>query len=151
MTPYEKLDALYAELPTMNCQRKCQSCCGPILIPKIEVARLEEKRGMLLTSSDFEPVVRADLPDPEVVLKEFLGLVPEKGTLDCVFLAPPPFGHCQVYSIRPLICRLWGMCDHPTLRCPHGCVPSRWLDMHEVKSWLLRIIEIQQEARNSVK
>lgn len=145
MTPYERLDALYAELPTMNCQRKCQKYCGAILIPKIEAARLEEKRGVLVKIDQFEPTVREDLPDPELVLQEFIGLAPDKGTADCVFIAPPPFGHCQCYSIRPLICRLWGMCDHPMLRCPHGCVPTRWVEPHEVKAWLLRVVEIQKE------
>lgn len=32
-------------------------------------------------------------------------------------------GRCTVYSVRPLICRIWGV--SPRLKCPHGCEPER--------------------------
>lgn len=31
-------------------------------------------------------------------------------------------GRCTVYSIRPVICRLWGVV--PSMPCPHGCEPE---------------------------
>lgn len=41
-------------------------------------------------------------------------------------------GRCSVYVVRPLLCRLWGMVDK--MRCPHGCVPSRWPADDEIKA-----------------
>ena len=32
-------------------------------------------------------------------------------------------GCCDVYSQRPLICRLFGVVDDPLLACPHGLGP----------------------------
>lgn len=34
-------------------------------------------------------------------------------------------GRCTVYSVRPLICRVWGLT--PKLKCPHGCLPERYM------------------------
>jgi Fe-S-cluster containining protein len=34
-------------------------------------------------------------------------------------------GRCVVYAVRPMICRLFGTVEK--LKCPHGCVPERWL------------------------
>lgn len=36
---------------------------------------------------------------------------------------------CTAYSVRPLICRVWGTTEK--LRCPHGCEPERWLSEQE--------------------
>ena len=66
----------------------------------------------------------------------FLGNVP------CSFLRPKPprliapngdpleqsdMFECSVYRDRPLICRLFGLVDHPRMRCEHGCTPTFWL------------------------
>lgn len=45
----------------------------------------------------------------------------------CVYLTPQ--GTCRAYAVRPLICRAWGTMK--MLSCPHGCVPSEWLDIHD--------------------
>lgn len=47
---------------------------------------------------------------------------PDPGTLTCSLLR---FGRCEAYALRPLICRLYGTVER--LRCPHGCLPARWL------------------------
>lgn len=142
MTEYEELDAIYAELPTVNCQRKCQGCCGPILIPKIEARRLEERRGMLQVETGILGARRADLPPPEIVKRDFVGLVPDRN-LDCVFLAPFPFGGCMAYKIRPLICRVWGCIDQLLLRCPFGCEPTRWITPEEHKQVIMKVLSVQ--------
>lgn len=141
----DQLEALYATLPTVNCKRKCQQFCGPILISKIEAQRLEEKRGFLETVSGFETARRAYLPLPEIVRNNFVGIRPIQGTLVCPFLAPPSLGTCLAYSIRPLVCRLWGMCNTELMRCPHGCVPTRWVSDAEQKALHEQIIAIQKE------
>ena len=38
-------------------------------------------------------------------------------------------GRCSIYEDRPYICRLWGAIKK--LRCPHGCVPERWVTPEE--------------------
>jgi uncharacterized protein len=144
MTPTEKLEALYRTLPVIACQRKCQAYCGPILLSKIEAARLESKRGYLRLTSSFEAASRLYLPLPAVVERELVGLLPDRN-FDCVFLEPQ-FAKCLAYSIRPLVCRLWGMVDTPLMRCPHGCVPSRWVTHEEARKLNEEIIAIQKEA-----
>lgn len=36
---------------------------------------------------------------------------------------------CSLYSIRPVICRLWGVVE--SMPCPHGCKPERVLTDEE--------------------
>jgi Fe-S-cluster containining protein len=83
---------IYARVPKMQCQGKCQQCCGPITYSEAEAQRL----GVI----QF---------DPE--------------TLTCEKLSAD--GRCSIYAQRPLICRLWGTV--PSMACPHGCTPVRWL------------------------
>lgn len=55
-------------------------------------------------------------------------------TLRCTYL--DDHGRCRVYAVRPLICRLFGLTD--TMRCRHGCTPSRWLTEGEARALLVR-------------
>lgn len=109
------LEALYALLPKIDCQRKCQQFCGPIMMTRLEARRL--------------PEVKFDT----VPLKLGMGFYPRTSntTLMCPMLKD---GGCSVYSIRPAICRLWGLTEE--LRCPFGCEPTeRWTDAR-AKQWL---------------
>lgn len=36
---------------------------------------------------------------------------------------------CAAYAVRPLVCRMFGLVE--TMRCPHGCAPSRMLTREE--------------------
>jgi hypothetical protein len=38
-----ELDAMYAEMPTLDCQGKCAEACGPILMSRVEWERIEER------------------------------------------------------------------------------------------------------------
>lgn len=146
MTPYERLEELYATLPTVPCKRLCQNYCGPIFIPKIEAARLEEKRGFLRITDSLDPDDRPYLPPVEVLRKDFIGILPDdQSDLHCPFLQPYN-AHCRAYGIRPLVCRVWGMVNNPLLRCPHGCVPTRWVTELEFRDLLLKIVAIQRES-----
>ena len=103
----DALDALYASLPTLDCRRLCQDSCGPILTGSAEFLRLLSASGLR-------------------------DLVSEPGTLCCPLLRD---GSCSVYRIRPMVCRLWGLT--PSMACPHGCVPERWLSETEAQTFLL--------------
>ena len=104
---HEQLDAIYASIPNLDCQRKCQECCGPILCSGVEFRRMKD----------------ASL----VPLGKMKGM-------DCPALIG---GSCAVYSVRPIICRLWGVVKE--MACPHGCLPERWLSDSEAKDLLRRI------------
>lgn len=154
MTSYERLEELYATLPTVQCQRKCSRFCGQIVIPKIEARRLEEKRGYLATQSPLVNARLLTLPCPEVIEREYVGLKPEippfdgtelslSSVMKCVFLERT-LGSCLAYKIRPLVCRLWGCIDDPLTRCPHGCVPTKWVTNLEARDLFRKVVDIQR-------
>jgi Fe-S-cluster containining protein len=76
-----ELDALYAELPAIGCQRLCQEACGPVLMGRVEWERIVKRLK-------HEPRGGPDLVCP--MLRD---------------------GLCSVYAIRPMICRLWGIVE----------------------------------------
>lgn len=78
----EQLQALYEELPHINCAGFCHDSCGPIQVSIREQDRMEKMAGVELTC----------------------GLGPT-----CSMLTPDR--RCGVYEIRPLICRLWGLTE----------------------------------------
>lgn len=114
MTIEERLDALYAELPHLECKGLCAVSCGAISMGLHEARRLEQLSG--------EP----------------LRLM---ATLDqnCPYLEG---ARCSVYDVRPLVCRLWGMVDAPDLRCEHDCAPDRWLTHAEALRLVRRSLAI---------
>lgn len=75
------LDALYAELPSLECQGLCGEACSFIMMTRVERERIVDGGGprILMTES----------PCP---------------ALDFI-------GRCRVYTQRPMICRLWGVVD----------------------------------------
>ena len=97
----QKLDELYKSIPvTIQCQGKCQESCGPIAMTEVE----------------FKMISDASKTIPSTT---------EDGT--CSLLKD---GKCSVYSVRPIICRLWGMSEG--MVCPFGCVPTpRYLTKKE--------------------
>lgn len=76
----QQLDRIYARIPRLDCQRKCQECCGPIMCYSAEWKRMESASLVPLK------VLQANLTCPALIN-----------------------GGCVVYAVRPLICRLWGV------------------------------------------
>ena len=76
----EEIDRLYATLPHIKCQRRCQKYCGLILMSKAESDRIAERIGR--TPKDTQ-------------------------NLSCPMLSL--MGNCKIYDIRPAICRLYGL------------------------------------------
>lgn len=109
--PPKALRDLWAEIPSVNCKRECADCCGPIDLSKLERQLIEARSGRKL---------------------EVVG-----DCMDCSMLTN---GLCSVYSIRPTICRLWGVVK--AMQCPHGCEPERWVSDKEALEFLLRAMEI---------
>ena len=91
-----KIQFFREQIPSFACKPGCHDCCGPVTASSDEVARLPVK-------SDKEHAkALAELSCP------YLG---DKG--------------CQVYTERPLICRLFGTTS--SLPCPNVCAPSEMI------------------------
>lgn len=93
-----QLAAIYAQVPRMvDCKGECWRSCGPVV-----------QLGM---PTPYEYARLKDVPrtsNPDLS--------------DCELLENH---RCSAYELRPFICRLWG--TTPTMRCPYGCFPERWL------------------------
>lgn len=100
-----KLEAIYAQLPSVACRGLCSMACGPILMSTLEATRMRKA-----DRDHREPAVGEDLT--------------------CVYLTSRQ--RCAVYAARPLICRVWGVVKR--MSCMHGCVPDRWLSDAEFVS-----------------
>nr|MDQ4040425.1 YkgJ family cysteine cluster protein [Actinomycetota bacterium] len=109
----QRLDALYAELPSLECKGKCWKCCGKVLMAPGERERISREGGV-------------DIPTVAEMRREHREL--------CVALKDH---RCTVYDVRPLVCRLWGI--EETMRCPYGCVPEGgWMTTEEATHFRLR-------------
>lgn len=139
LTAEEQLQAIYAELPTVECKRLCQAYCGPLVMPRVECVQIE-KTGAIFT---LAPISSVELDEhwDWMPKDKLVATIPREGSLDCTMLYQN--GKCRVYAKRPLICRIWGMHDSPLMRCPHGCIPDRWLSLKEISGLMKRILEIQ--------
>jgi uncharacterized protein len=113
------IEAVYAALPRLACKGLCQDSCGPIGLTEIEARRIEKKFHRL-------PVLSAELR--------------------CSLLVN---GRCEVYPLRPLICRLYGLAEH--MRCPHGCAPDRLLTQAEANALLARISAVSPLTQASIE
>jgi Fe-S-cluster containining protein len=96
--------AVWSQIPDIDCKQKCQESCGPWSASTSEIDMLEQ--------------VLDETPDPD-------------GDEQCPLLED---GDCQVYRIRPTICRLWGVADG--MPCPWGCEPERRLYREEADALL---------------
>jgi Fe-S-cluster containining protein len=116
------LDALYAELPYLECRGLCWHSCGPVDMSHTERSRIAEL-GVTIPGYTREAAERFR----------------ETGNVDaCPALGP--FRTCGVHPVRPMICRLWGMTE--MMRCPFGCRPSRELSEAEGYEYLERSRQI---------
>ena len=109
-----KLDELRARIPSFTCIVGCHDCCGPVTASSEEMARLPVK------SEAEHAAALAELSCPH------LG---EQG--------------CEVYSERPLICRLFG--TTPRLLCPNGMRPVYMIDTRteeEIHQFLARTRQV---------
>lgn len=98
MTPNDrKIEELRRRIPSFTCIVGCHDCCGPVTASSEEVAKLPVKREA----------------EHQAALAE----------LNCVHLGEHG---CEVYSERPLICRLFG--TTPKLLCPNGQRPVYMVD-----------------------
>lgn len=96
-TQIQKIRFFRTKIPVFACEPGCHDCCGPVTTSSDEMARLPLK-------SDEEHVAAL-------------------ANLSCPHLGDHG---CQVYTERPLICRLFG--TTPRLVCPKGKKPDEMID-----------------------
>lgn len=134
------LEAIYAKLPDMKCKGLCASVCGVIAVSETEGARLAAHIGVPLP----EP-----LHDAQNVCT-FLAQTPEEAALPVLKSRDyAKRGRCTVYAIRPIICRLYGLTLET--RCPHGCVPSRWISPAEARMAVRAVMALDSVAGDSAE
>ncbi|BCL74728.1 Fe-S oxidoreductase [Jeongeupia sp. HS-3] len=98
MTPHAQTIRFFRErIPSFECEPGCHDCCGPVTTSSEEMARLPRKSAA----------------ERDAALAE----------LSCPHLGPKG---CQVYTERPIICRLFG--TTPRLACPRGRRPEMMVD-----------------------
>ena len=107
MNPLDRLQEIYAALPSLDCKRLCQECCGPICISELEYKRLQSQTEAL-------PIRRIPLKSKNG--HSFGRHVLIQG--ECAVCPILKNGVCSAYFVRPLICRIWGLTQ--TMRCPWG-------------------------------
>lgn len=114
----EQLEALYRQIPRLNCKGLCgwneatQDGC----CGPLRMTRLERSRIV-------KAVGHAPKADPV--------------TWKCNMLQD---GRCLAYKERSFVCRIWGVLR--AMKCPHGCIPERWMTVQESMDIQRQISEI---------
>lgn len=116
--------ALYARIPKIDCRGKCQEYCGAI----VQLGAYTEAEG---------PEIERAMRDAEI------GRAAEASPLVCCAL--DRYGRCTIYSVRPAICRFWGVVEG--MLCPHGCEPERVLSQAEMNEILKALAAIAGPGR----
>lgn len=128
------IEEIYAKLPKIECQGKCQDFCTSVGMTELEFGRIAAYIGYR----------------PNWKYKKYEGADPIAGVgpsgllyrLRCPMLTRQ--GKCKVYPVRPLICRLWGLTER--MRCPFGCIPDRYLTQEEATE-IWRMMDDLEEQR----
>lgn len=93
----QKIRFFRERIPTFACIPGCHDCCGPVTASSEEM---------------FELPVISDADHAAAL-----------ANLSCPHLGAQG---CNVYTLRPLICRVFG--STPRLACPRGMRPERMID-----------------------
>lgn len=94
------LKAIYDRIPEIpDCDGRCWTSCGAIDMSDRERQRIRQA-GYRITPVNLARAMEE--------------------TFYCEALTSDR--RCAVYTMRPLVCRLWGAAEG--LRCPYGCVPA---------------------------
>ncbi len=129
----EMLDALYAQLPAIECRGRCWDSCTDVDASELERRRLAE-RGVHFSDIPALQRLRAH---------RTIGKQPGR----CPALTS--WNTCRVYELRPFTCRAFGMVLEPgtplamtfrsAMMCDHGCVPDATITVADYVKLLDRI------------
>jgi hypothetical protein len=106
-----KLDAMYAELPALECKGLCADSCRTIDLSTVERDRIRQAGG-----PEIPPLLTTPDDSKCPALEE---------------------GRCTVHPVRPMICRLWGIGEQ--MKCQYGCKPEGgWISAADTQRFLMR-------------
>ncbi len=124
------VEEIYAQLPSINCQKLCHIACGPVVVSRLELKRLHSLYGVKGRRLPTRVESGQRMPG--------LGRLIETGaSFQCPLLKD---GQCSAYQHRPFICRLWGLTER--LKCPFGCVPERVVPEKEAYELMMKGFEL---------
>jgi hypothetical protein len=101
-----EIDDLYRMIPDFLCTPGCHECCSTFGVPS-RTREEEERIRRFMAERGMAAVAARGTTCPHLVIG---------------------FG-CSIYSVRPLICRLYG--TSPTYRCVRGVSPLHLLHEDE--------------------
>ncbi len=123
-----KLAEIYRQIPSSTCPPNCGECCGPVYPSQEEIRN-----------------IKAWLARKGLAFKDFSVIGSE---LNCPYLSPEN-NHCEIYEVRPFMCRHYGACE--PLICP-GCnclhplnLPSARYLYHQIYKGEAKRIERHRE------
>lgn len=119
---YRKLEALYSKIPNIKCKGLCHPSCTIVPAAKIEMKRARERMG----KNPFNPIVAS---------RKLQSLTDTTKIPTCQALSE---GRCSIYTIRPAICRIYGVAQG--LDCHFGCKADKTMTKDEAYA-LIREIE----------
>lgn len=117
MITIEDYQRLYDQLPEIDkpCPTGCTECCGPIILSRSEAEVIYNRTG----KSPY---------------------IDDNG--DCIFSLS---GRCDIYDIRPFICRIYGVANYSNLSsCHHGCRCSKMLPFEKANTLLNQYTDLMQ-------
>jgi Fe-S-cluster containining protein len=126
----EELDALYAQLPTVQCKGLCHDSCT--VVPASEL----EHRRINATGKSISPRMSGRTVNS---LRKARGA---DGPPRCPALGP--LNNCTIYEDRPFICRVFGVALD--LLCEHGCVAENVLPPGEARAVQAQIEQLSRHV-----
>jgi len=123
------LNTIYSEVPAFECKPDCSACCGPVqwsLIEEVNIQRYLNQKHMKMR---IKKLVSLDDPICPYVNAEH---------------------KCDIYPVRPLLCRVFGVLNNFRLVCPF--MPAKQtLPDEKWKEWQSRIHKLDEQVPKSVK
>lgn len=98
-TRLAQLEALYNQVPSIDCKGTCWDGCSRLPLLTLEQRRIHTETGVAIPHTDE---------------------IPGRGPFLCPALTMLKL--CSVHTLRPLICRLWGTWD--LMPCNYHCMPT---------------------------
>ena len=111
-------EELYAQIPNMNCPSGCSDCCCLVRFSRYEVGQISTAKIIRAVYTRFRQATTQKCPH---VTKD---------------------SHCNIYQVRPFVCRLFGTADHERLRCPKGVRAEKMLTAEEAKKLTDQYLQI---------
>lgn len=115
-TKLATIDHILGGVPQFKCLDGCHDCCGPVVMSRLEWLRIIRRVGR--SEKDLQ--------------KEATNRI-EAGNFECIFLGE---SGCNIYDIRPAVCRVFGASEHRRLTCPHGAKPEKPLTAKETDAMI---------------